>query len=80
MPKGYQQKECSSDFDIADPLTESILMGNLAIRSFDIREKHDDRWDYPGRYIKLLWDGDNMKVTNFDEANQYVKRNYRTGW
>ena len=77
---GYKQKECSSDFDIAGPLTESILMGNLAIRSFDIRKKHDDQWNYPGRYIKLLWDGENMKVTNFDEANQYVKRNYRTGW
>ena len=30
---GYKSKECSSDFDIAGPLTESILMGNLALRS-----------------------------------------------
>ena len=45
MPKGYQQKECSSDFNIAGSLTESILMGNLAIRSFDIRKKHDDQWN-----------------------------------
>jgi hypothetical protein len=21
-----------------------------------------------------------MKITNFDEANQFVKRNYRDGW
>jgi len=21
-----------------------------------------------------------MKITNFDEANQYVKRTYRDGW
>jgi hypothetical protein len=28
----------------------------------------------------LLWDGPNMKITNFDEANQYVKRTYRDGW
>ena len=77
---GYKQNEVSSDFDIAGPLTESILMGNLALRSYDIREKKGKNWKYPGRNIKLLWDGDNMKVTNFDPANQYVKRDYRTGW
>jgi hypothetical protein len=27
-----------------------------------------------------LWDGENMKVTNFEEANQFVKREYREGW
>lgn len=78
---GYKKNECSSDFDIAGPLTESILMGNLALRSFDIRERNsNNRYDYPGRYIKLLWDGPNMKITNFDQANQFVKRDYRTGW
>ncbi len=83
---GYNSKETkalSSPFEIAGPLTESILMGNLAIRSYDIRKpKNDkeDRFDYPGRGIKLLWDGPNMKVTNFDEANQFVKRAYREGW
>ncbi|NVJ45554.1 MAG: gfo/Idh/MocA family oxidoreductase, partial [Cytophagia bacterium] len=66
--------------DIAGPLTESILMGNLALRSFDIQKKEGNRTTYPGRYIKLLWDGPNMKITNFDEANQFVKRDYRTGW
>ena len=29
---------------------------------------------------KLLWDGDNMKITNFDEANQFVGRTRRPGW
>lgn len=77
---GYQQNDCSSDFDLAGPLTESILMGNLALRSFDIRKKKEKGYDYPGRYIKLLWDGPNMNITNFDEANQFVKRDYRTGW
>jgi hypothetical protein len=33
----------------------------------------------PGRK-KLLWDAVNMKITNFDEANQFVKREYRQGW
>ena len=74
-------KNLSSNFDIAGPLTESVLMGNLAIRSFNITKKDakgDDQ--YPGRNIKLLWDGPNMRVTNFDEANQFVKRTYREGW
>ncbi len=74
-------KNLSSHFDIAGPLTESVLMGNLAIRSYDIRKpKGKDDFDYPGRFVKLLWDGPNMKITNFDEANQFVKRNYRDGW
>jgi hypothetical protein len=35
---------------------------------------------YPGRNIQLMWDGPNMKITNFDLANQFVKRAYREGW
>jgi hypothetical protein len=79
---GYGKNELSSPFEIAGPLTETILMGNLAIRSFDVRKARDDGkgFDYPGRYIKLLWDGPNMKITNFDEANQFVKREYRNGY
>jgi hypothetical protein len=74
-------KNLSSNFDIAGPLTESVLMGNLAIRSNDIQKKNEKGdIDYPGRHIKLLWDGPNMKITNFDEANQFVKRTYRDGW
>jgi hypothetical protein len=44
--------------------------------------KQPDHWapyDYPGR-IRLLWDGENMKITNFELANQFVKREYREGW
>ena len=70
----------SSRFDVAGPLTESVLMGNLAIRSYNLRKKNGDDWDYPGRRIQLVWDGDNMKITNFDDANQFVKRTYRDGW
>jgi len=73
-------KNLSSHFDIAGPLTESVLMGNLAIRSYDIQKKNGKDINYPGRNIKLLWDGSNMKITNFDEANQFVKRTYRDGW
>ena len=70
-------KNLSSNFDIAGPLTESVLMGNLAIRSYDVRTPRPDKpgqYDYAGRGIKLLWDGDNMKITNFEQANQFVKR------
>jgi hypothetical protein len=73
-------KNLSSNFDIAGPLTESVLMGNLAIRSNDIQLKKGNDIEYPGRHIKLLWDGANMKITNFDDANQFVKRSYRDGW
>ncbi|SFQ52530.1 Gfo/Idh/MocA family protein [Parafilimonas terrae] len=70
----------SSRFDLAGPLTESVLMGNLAIRSYNIQKKNGNDIDYPGRHIQLVWDGPNMKITNFDEANQFVKRTYRQGW
>ena len=29
---------------------------------------------------KLLWDAENMKITNLDDANQFVTRVYRKGW
>ncbi len=57
-------KACSN-FDYSGPLAEMVVAGNLAMR-------------FPGR--KLMWDGDNMKVTNHDEANEFVHRKYRKGW
>jgi hypothetical protein len=58
-------KSASSNFDYSGPLSEMVLMGNLAVR-------------YPGR--KLQWDGEKMKVTNDSEADSYVRRHYRQGW
>jgi predicted dehydrogenase len=72
---GYGQKEVSSPFDYAGPLTETILIGNLALRTWNVKTGKG----FLGRK-KLLWDAPNMKITNFDEANQFVKREYRTGW
>lgn len=66
--------------DYAGPLTETVLMGNLMLRSFGIRNKVGNGYEYPGRYIEYLWDGPNMKITNFEPANQFVKREYRQGW
>ena len=79
---GYGKMELSSDFSVAGPLTEALLIGNLALRAFDIQVPvpNSNNFRYPGRYKKLLWDTQNMKVTNFDEANQFVKRQYREGW
>jgi hypothetical protein len=55
-------------------------MGNLLLRSFNIRHKTKSGYDYPGRYIEYKWDGPNMRITNFEPANQFVKREYREGW
>lgn len=76
---GEKHKGLMSSFDYSGPLTETVLMGNLAIRSYMLRKPKGNGFDYYGRK-KLLWDGNNMKITNFDEANAFVKREYREGW
>ena len=55
----------TSNFDYSGPLSEMVLMGNLAVR-------------FPDR--RLLWDGEKMQVTNDAAANEYVRRVYREGW
>jgi len=87
---GYENAEVDSPFaGYAGPLTETVLMGNLLLRCFNIREKvtrtdpiygEAESFVYPGRYIAYKWDGENMRITNFDPANQFVKRTYRQGW
>ncbi|MBC7748885.1 MAG: Gfo/Idh/MocA family oxidoreductase [Methylotenera sp.] len=77
---GYGKKELSSPFEIAGPLTEALLMANLAIRGYDVMREELGEEVYPGRSSKLLWDNDAMRITNFDEVNQFVKRDYRQGW
>jgi predicted dehydrogenase len=54
-----------SNFDYSGPLSETVLMGNLAVR-------------FPDR--ELFWNGEAMEVTNDPDANAYVKREYREGW
>jgi hypothetical protein len=77
--KGYGAYT-SSPFSEAGPLTETVLMGNLAVLSYNhIVKNSKGENSFPGRK-QLLWDGPNMKITNFEPANQYVKRTYRTGW
>ncbi|MCC8410194.1 Gfo/Idh/MocA family oxidoreductase [Mucilaginibacter sp. UR6-1] len=78
---GYGKMEVSSPFEIAGPLTEALLMANLSIRGHAVEVKNDKgESSFPGNDIKLIWDNQNMKVTNFDAVNQFVKREYREGW
>lgn len=51
-------------FGYAGPMTEAYLLGNIALKV--------------GR--KIEWDPVGMKIPNCPEANQYVKRTYRSGW
>ena len=70
----------TSSFDYAGPMTETVLMGNLAIRSYMLRKENSKgKMEFYARK-KLLWDGENMRITNLEEANQYVGRTYRKGW
>jgi predicted dehydrogenase len=77
--KGHGESDLSSRFEYAGPFTEAVLMGNLAIRSYQLRIGEGGVSSYPGRK-KLLWDAKNMKITNFDPANAFVMRKYREGW
>ena len=76
---GYGKMEVSSGFDYSGPFTESVLMGNIAIRTYMLREGEGRTAKYIGRQ-QLDWDAANMRITNFDAANQFVKREYRAGW
>ena len=70
----------TSSFDYSGPLTETVLMGNIAIRSYMLRkERADGNPQYIGRK-KLEWDGNAMKIKNLEAANQFVRRDYRQGW
>lgn len=51
-------------FDYAAPLTETILLGNLAFRAGE----------------KIYWNAKEMKVTNSAIASDYVHYEYRKGW
>jgi hypothetical protein len=68
--KGAKEKP-GSNFDWAGPLTEVVLLGNVALR-LKLRgelAKH-----------KLLWDPEKFQFTNVPEANQFLRREYRSGW
>ena len=80
-------RQPSSHFGKAGPLTETVLMGNLAVRAYDLRmptptAEDPDAYDVPGRGNELLWDGEAMRITNLPELDRLVGREngYREGW
>lgn len=60
-----------SNFDFAGPLAEAVLLGNVPLRV----QLRDDLTRY-----KLLWDAAALRFTNLDDANAFLKREYRAGW
>lgn len=60
--RGGQAATCG--FEWAGPLSEIVLLGNIAIRT--------------GKRIE--WDGPNMRITNNREANKYIKEAYHNSW
>ena len=58
-------KPASSNFNYGGPLTETVLLGTAASLF---------------RNQELKWDGNNMKVTNLEEANSVIKPEFRAGW
>jgi predicted dehydrogenase len=56
--------EASSPFEYAARLTETMLLGVVALKAGS----------------KIMYDGENMRITNNADANQYLKREMRQGW
>ncbi|KPL20114.1 MAG: oxidoreductase [Phycisphaerae bacterium SM1_79] len=54
-----------SNFNFAGSLTEAVLLGTVSVRT-------------GGK--ELIWDSENLKVTNVPEANEYLHYQYRSGW
>jgi len=54
-----------SDFSISGPMSETVLLGTVAIRM-------------PGK--KLRWDTSTLRFDNHTEANAFLSRTYREGW
>ena len=62
---GGGKEVCSASFDYAGPLTESVIIGNVAAH-------------FPGETIRF--DARRLSFPDRPEANQYLTRSYRDGW
>jgi predicted dehydrogenase len=70
-----------ANFEFASLVTQVVLLGNIALRIDDRPpQSRRRRARRPEPMPKLTWDGQNMKVTNLPEANDYLHREYRKGW
>jgi len=58
-------RQAGSNFDYGGPLTQSALLGAIALR-------------FPSETLK--WDDKKMRFTNNDAANAFVHPAYREGW
>jgi predicted dehydrogenase len=64
-------KPGGANFDWAGPLAETVLLGNVALR-LQIREELTRK--------NLLWDPVALRFSNSDEADKFLRREYREGW
>jgi predicted dehydrogenase len=64
--KGEYEPGTMSNFGYAGRLTETILVGNLAMRA--------------GEGQRIEWDAKSLKSTNVPAVNEFVQRKYREGW
>ncbi len=60
-----------ANFEWAGPLTEAVLLGNVALRT-QLREDLTLR--------PLQWDAPSLRIANLEEANQFLRQPYRPGW
>lgn len=60
--KGEDTASCP--FSYAGPLTEAVLLGNVALRA----------------KANIKWDSANLRITNHASANDFLRREYRKGW
>jgi predicted dehydrogenase len=60
------EAKASSPIEYAAQLTETMLLGLVALRA--------------GQGKKIVYDGERGQITNFADANQYLTREYRAGW
>jgi predicted dehydrogenase len=60
-----------SHFGWAGPLTEAVLLGNVALRP-QLRDELTGK--------SLEWDSANLRFTNSEAANGFLRREYRNGW
>jgi hypothetical protein len=73
-----KHKNLTSNFDFAGPLSEVVLLGNVAIRSSLL--KRSPRSNVFIGKKQLMYDSKKMIITNLDQANQFLTREYREGW
>ncbi len=63
--RAFKNKEQSpGSFLLAGPVSETILLGAVALRARK----------------KVNYDTAQMKITNDEEANKFLYREYRSGW